>query len=128
MQTKNVPPDHTELLFKALTVSLILNARVEQAIELLAKRYKTATPRIQVGIPRSHGKCVCGCYTGKNQTIYVRDNEILKEPFVILHEFYHHMRTSVDKKHRGTERYANTFAKEFIEAYGSLNTHRNPEA
>ena len=128
MQTKNVSPDHTELLFKALIVSLILNVKVEQAIELLAKRYKTTPPRIHVGIPKSHGKCVYGCYTGKNQTIYVRDSEILKDPFVILHEFYHHLRTSVDKKHRGTERYANTFAKEFIEAYNFLNTHRDPEA
>jgi len=128
VQTKNVPPDHTELLFRALIVSLILNVKVEQAIELLAKRYKTTAPRIQVGIPRSHGKCVYGCYTGKNQTIYVRDSEVLKEPFVILHEFYHHLRTSVDKKHKGTEKYANTFAKEFIEAYRSLNTHGSPEA
>ena len=126
MQTKNVPPDHTELLFKALIVSLILNVKVEQAIELLARRYKTTAPRIQVGIPRSHRKCVYGCYAGKNQTIYVRDSEILKDPFVILHEFYHHMRTSVDKKHRGTERYANTFAKEFIEAYNFLNIQRSP--
>lgn len=117
--------DYAELLFKALIVSLILNVKVEQAVELLAKRYKTTAPRIQVGIPRSHGKRVYGCYTGKNQTIYVRDSEILKDPFVILHEFYHHLRTSVDKKHRGTERYANTFAKEFIEAYSSLNTNRS---
>lgn len=123
MQTKNGPLNHTELLFKALIVSLILNVKVEQAIELLAERYKTAAPRIQVGIPRSHGKCVYGCYTGKNRTIYVRDSEILKDPFVILHEFYHHLRTSLDKRHKGTERYANTFAKEFIEAYRSLNAH-----
>jgi Zn-dependent peptidase ImmA (M78 family) len=125
VQTKNLSSNYTEVLFKALIVSLILNAKVEQAVELLAKRYKTTAPKIQVGMPKSHGKHVYGCYTGKNQTIYLRDSEILKEPFVILHEFYHHLRTSVDNKHRGTEKYANTFAKEFIEAYSSLNTHRS---
>jgi len=45
---------------------------------------------------------------------------MLKEPFVILHEFYHHTRTGIDTKHRGTEKYANEFAEKFIQAYRSL--------
>jgi hypothetical protein len=36
---------------------------------------------------------------------------------VVLHEFYHHLRTSIDKKHRGTEKFAGEFAEEFIKAY-----------
>jgi hypothetical protein len=39
-------------------------------------------------------------------------------PFVIIHEFYHHLRSkAVDKMHRGTEKNADKFAIEFIEAY-----------
>jgi hypothetical protein len=45
---------------------------------------------------------------------------VFREPFVVLHEFYHHLRTALDRKHRGTEKYADEFAREFIEAYKSI--------
>jgi Zn-dependent peptidase ImmA (M78 family) len=118
----------SELETRAFVVHLILDAKVEQALELLAKQYRTKLPRIEVGLPRRHGKNVFGCYVAKNQTIYVLNSEIMKQPFVVLHEFYHHLRTSVDKKHRGTEKYANDFAKTFIEAYKSVCTHRVSES
>jgi Zn-dependent peptidase ImmA (M78 family) len=110
--------------FRAFVVHLVLDGKVEKALELLARQYRVSLPKIEVGLPRSHGKNVFGCYTTKNQTIYVLNSEIMKEPFVVLHEFYHHLRTSVDKKHRGTEKYANAFAKEFIEAYKSVCARR----
>jgi hypothetical protein len=50
----------------------------------------------------------------KNKTIHVLNSDVLKDPFVILHEFYHHLRTSIDRKHRGTEKYASKFARDFI--------------
>ena len=118
----------SELEFKAFVVHLILDGKVEKALQLLAKQYGTTLPRIEVGLPRRHGKNVFGCYAAKNQTIYVLDSEIMNQPFVVLHEFYHHLRTSVDKKHRGTEKYANDFAKTFIEAYKSVRAHRMSES
>ncbi len=128
VQRRNVVGKPSELEFKAYVVHLILDSKVEQALELLAKEFKVTVPKVQVGLPRSHGS-VSGCYTARNQTIYVLNGEVLKEPFVILHEFYHHLRTSsVDKKHRGTEKYANVFAKEFIEAYKSLSSLQKPKA
>lgn len=103
--------------FKALIVWLIMNGRTEEALERLAKHYDTSLPDVKVGLPKRHRKNVSACYTPKNRTIYVLNSDVLKEPFVILHEFYHHLRTSVDKKHRGTEKLANEFAREFINAY-----------
>jgi hypothetical protein len=113
----------SELEFRAFVVHLILDGKVEQALQLLTKQYRTTLPRIEVGLPRRHGKNVFGCYAAKNQTIYVLNSDIMKQPFVVLHEFYHHLRTSVDKKHRGTEKYANDFAKTFIEAHKSVCAH-----
>jgi len=127
MQKKNVTSRTSEPGFKAFIVHLVLDSKVEQALELLSKEFKVTVPKIQVGLPRTHGS-VYGCYTSRNQTMYVLNSDILKDPFVILHEFYHHLRTSsVDKKHRGTEKYANMFAEEFIAAYRSLSSLQRPK-
>ena len=116
--------DFSELEFKSTVVSSVAEGKTEQALELLAEHYRVDLPRMKVGSPRSHGKNVLGCYTAKNKTIYVLNSDVMKQPFVILHEFYHHLRTSVDKKHRGTENYANEFANGFIEAYKTINARR----
>jgi Zn-dependent peptidase ImmA (M78 family) len=48
----------------------------------------------------------------------VLNSDFLGNPFVILHEFYHHLRSkSVDRQHRGTEKNANRFAADFLIAY-----------
>jgi hypothetical protein len=105
--------------FKAFIVWLILNGKTEEALELLAKRYNVNLPKIKVGLPKGHRKNL-GCYTAGNETISVLNSETLKEPFTILHEFYHHIRTDADKRHKGTEKKADEFAKDFIEAYKSM--------
>jgi hypothetical protein len=108
-----------EKQFKASIVWLILNGRTEEALTLLAKRCDVSTPNIGVGLPKGSKRKTLGCYSARSKTITVLNSDILKEPLVILHEFYHHLRTTVDAKHKGTERLANDFAKEFIEAYRS---------
>ena len=103
-----------ENIDKPWIVSLILNKDTEQALGLLAKHYNVASPKLNVGLPKGHRK-VYGCYTAKNQTISVLDSSTLSNPFIILHEFYHHLRSkSVDRQHRGTEKNANKFAAEFL--------------
>jgi hypothetical protein len=108
--------------FKPLIVWLILNKRTEEALTLLAKNYKVNTPKLRVGLPKRHRKNVFGCYTPKDETISVLNSDVIGNPFVILHEFYHHTRTSIDKKHRGTERNADGFANEFIQEYRAAIT------
>jgi hypothetical protein len=106
--------------FKLYVVWLILNGKTEDALELLAKNYKVKVPKLKVGLPKGHKIKAAGCYTNKNETISVLNSDIIVNPFVILHEFYHHLRSkAVDKMHRGTEKNANKFAIEFIEAYKS---------
>lgn len=104
--------------FKPVVVWLILNGKTEQALELLSKNYKVKVPELKVGLPKGHKITAFGCYTNKNQTISVQNSDFLINPFVIIHEFYHHLRSKgADKMHRGTEKNADKFALGFIEAY-----------
>ena len=104
--------------FKPLIVWLILNGRTEEAVERLAEHYKVNVPTLRIGLPKGHKRNIFGCYSHRTATISVLNSETLHNPFVILHEFYHHLRThSVNKKHKGTEKKANKFATDFIQAY-----------
>jgi len=101
---------------KASVVALILEGRPEEALKTLSDYFKIETPRIEVGMPKRHtGRA--GCYLASKATIYVSDRERLFDPRIILHEFYHHLRTK-GGKHRGTEKHANKFVRGFIAAYG----------
>ena len=106
---------------KSFIVWLILNKRVEEALSILAKHYGVNVPHLKVGLPKGHRKNVYGCYQSKNETISVLNSDVFGNPFVILHEFYHHLRSkSVDKVHRGTERNADKFATEFLREYQTV--------
>jgi hypothetical protein len=104
--------------FKTYVVWLILNGQTEQALELLAKEYQVTVPALKVGLPKGHKTTAYGCYTAKTQTIALLNSDILVNPFVVLHEFYHHIRSkAVDRVHRGTEGNADKFALAFITEY-----------
>ncbi len=110
---------------KPSIVQLILNKKTEEAIELLAQTYRVDTPKLKVGLPKGHTKNAYGTYSPKNQTISVRDSDVFGNPFVILHEFYHHLRCrSVDRLHRGTEKNANRFALDFLQEYEIASNSR----
>ncbi len=104
--------------FKPLVVWLILSGKPEEALDVLAKNYKVKIPALKVGLPKGHKITAFGCYSSKNQTISVLNSDVLLNPFVILHEFYHHLRSkSVDRIHKGTEVGADKFALDFIAEY-----------
>lgn len=102
-------------VFKTEVVRLILANDAEKALSSLAERYNVDTPSLRVGIPKGH-VTVSGCYILEKEIIYVANSDGLTDPFLILHEFYHHLR-SISGRHRGTEKYANKFAREYIEEY-----------
>jgi Zn-dependent peptidase ImmA (M78 family) len=112
--------------FKPKVVWLILNGKPDEALTLLAENYKVTVPKLKVGLPKGRKATAFGVYTSKNETISVLNSDVLVNPFIILHEFYHHLRSrGVDKQHRGTEKNADKFAVEFIEAYKAAA--RSPE-
>jgi hypothetical protein len=101
----------------SLVVWFILNGKAETALGLLSEHFNVSVPSIKVGLPKGRRSTALGCYSSRDKTISVLNSDTLKEPFVILHEFYHHLRTTIDTSHKGTEKYADRFAKEFIEAF-----------
>lgn len=111
----------TEHLFKAKIVQLILVKETDEAIKALSQHYRVNVPNLKVGMPKKYGRKV-GCYVSKTKTIHVVSREKLEDPFVILHEFYHHLRTH-GEEHRGTEKHADRFAEEFIEAFQTFNKY-----
>ena len=101
---------------KTRIVFMILNKKTEEALQLLSMFYNTTPPRVAVGTIKGKRKTVYAVYVQKEGKIYATNSDIFYNPFIMLHEFYHHIRTKAGV-HRGTERNADMYAKSFIEAY-----------
>lgn len=112
-----------DLLFKAKVFGLILSRDTEKALELLSQRYGVAKPKLMVGMPKRHSKKLA-CYVAKKRTIHVSHREILHNPRIILHEFYHHLRNVTDAQ-RGIEKYADKFAENYSQAYRVVSARRD---
>jgi hypothetical protein len=103
-------------MMQARIVHMILTRRTEDALHALSSFYHLDPPEIAVGTVKGKRRTAYAVYVQKEKKIYAMDSAIFYNPFVILHEFYHHLR-SKDGSHRGTERHANAFAQGFIESY-----------
>lgn len=103
---------------QALIVKLILNKRTEKSLQLLSNFYSIQAPEVIVGTLKGKRKTVHAVYVGNQRRIYATNSEIFYNPFVILHEFYHHLRFR-GMEHRGSEKSANKFALHFINSYRS---------
>src|SRR5438445_8145123 len=101
---------------KAQIVRMILEKQTEKALEKLSEFYHVTTPQIVVGTIKGKRRTVYALYIPKEGKIYALNSDIFFNPFVILHEYYHHIRSKLEV-HRGSERNANKFAQEFIDAY-----------
>jgi hypothetical protein len=98
---------------------MILNRRTEEALQNLSKFYNTTPPEIVVGTIKGKRRSVYAVYVQKEGKIYAINSDIFYNPFVVLHEFYHHIRTK-GGIHRGSEKHANMFATDFIDAYKKI--------
>lgn len=104
---------------KAKIVHMILNRDTEEALQKLSKIYNVTPPEIVVGTIKGKRKTVYAVYVQKERRIYVINSDIFYNPFIVLHEFYHHIRTRAGV-HRGSERHANMYAKSFIDSYKKI--------
>jgi hypothetical protein len=114
---------HLDDLTKAKIVYMILNRKTEEALQNLSQFYNITPPEIVVGTIKGKRKSVYAIYVQKESKIYAINSDIFYNPFVILHEFYHHLRTN-GGIHRGSEKYANMYAKDFIDAYKKIAGHK----
>jgi hypothetical protein len=114
----------SEREFRARIVSYILDGRPEHAVKLLSEYYGVSEPELRVGTVKGHRK-VLGCYVQKEKRIYLSTSQFLTDPFVILHEFYHHLRASDIAKNRQVEKRADLFALNFIRDLKRFSTTSN---
>jgi hypothetical protein len=112
----NIHPDD---LTKAKIVYMILNRKTEEALQNLSKFYNITPPEIVVGTIKGKRRSVYAVYVQKEGKIYTINSDIFYNPFVVLHEFYHHIRTK-GGIHRGSEKHANAYAKDFVDAYKKI--------
>ena len=102
--------------FKAYIVQLISDKKTEQAIERLSQFYEIKPPQIVVGTIKGKRRTVYAVYVQRECKIYCINSDIFYNPFIIMHEFYHHLRTTAGV-HRGSEKHANMYARGFIDSY-----------
>ncbi|MDE1764649.1 MAG: hypothetical protein KGI27_00090 [Thaumarchaeota archaeon] len=101
---------------KAKIVRMILDGTTEGALEKLSEFYRVETPKIAVGTIKGKRRTVYAVYVPAEKKIYALNSDIFCNPFVILHEYYHHIRSKLGV-HKGSERHANMYAQEFIDSY-----------
>jgi hypothetical protein len=111
-----VQPDD---ITKAKVVYMILNKKTEEALQNLSRFYKVTPPEITVGTIKGKRRTVYAVYVQRESKIYCINSDIFYNPFIVLHEFYHHIRTK-GGIHRGSEKYANIYAKSFIDSYKKI--------
>jgi len=101
--------------FKAAIVGLILTKETENAVQLLSKKFKVRAPSLDIGHTKGK-KIALAVYSVSTNSISFADQEYFFNPFVVLHEMYHCVR-SRSGEHRGTEKNADRFALDYIENY-----------
>ncbi len=105
-------------LQKAKIVALILNGKLDEALKFVCDAYSKVPPKVRIGRVKGHDKALA-VYDAKKETIFVSDGALLRDPFIMLHELYHHLRIFAGK-HRGTEKHANRFAASFLKSHCNI--------
>jgi hypothetical protein len=103
-------------LFRSKIVGLIMAGHAEQALKLLSDYYRVEEPDLRVGTVKRH-RNVAGCYVHGEKRIYLSKGEYITNPFLILHEFYHHLRASQVRGREQIDKRADLFALNFIRAF-----------
>jgi hypothetical protein len=114
--SSRIEPDD---ITKAKIVYMILNRKTEEALQNLSKYYNVTPPKIVVGTIKGKRRTVYAVYVQKERRIYVINSDIFYNPFIVLHEFYHHIRIRAGV-HRGSEKHANMYAQSFVDSYKRL--------
>ena len=116
--TRETPGDGTAQAreMRREVVWLILDKNPEGALDLLSKWYRVPRPKLGVGAVKGKGKRVAAVYSVRRREILAANSDYLYDPFTLVHEFYHHLR-SQGGKHRGTEKEADRFAARFVAEY-----------
>ena len=102
-----------EETLRKIILRTIIDGEIETALELLSKEYNVSTPKYRIGTVKGH-RGAAGCYIARKKTIVFSNSEIMRNPIVVLHEFYHHLISSVTLKGGGTDKNAERFVRRFL--------------
>lgn len=105
--------------FKAAIVGMILTKDTELAVDVLSRKHHVRAPSLEIGHTKGK-KIALAVYSVAANSIAFADQEYFFNPFVVLHEMYHCIR-SRSGHHRGTEKNADRFALDFIQNYARVN-------
>ena len=83
------PPQITQVR----VVHMILAKETEGALQLLSRYYHVESPEIVVGTVKGKRRTAYAVYVPKERKIYAMNSDVFYNPFIILHEFYHHIRS-----------------------------------
>jgi hypothetical protein len=95
---------------------MILEGHPEKALHFLSVHYEVQEPDLRVGTVKRHRK-VLAVYVHKEKRIYISKSDLLRNPFVILHEFYHHLRASQTPMNEQVEKSADSFALTYVRTF-----------
>jgi hypothetical protein len=107
-----------ERRFKSLIVQLILSKDTEKAVELVSKKFGVKAPKLGIGMTKGKKRALA-VYSVAANSIMFSDQDQFFDPFVVLHEMYHCVR-SRSGSHRGTEKNADRFAIDYIQEYNRM--------
>lgn len=110
------------IAFKAMIVEKIIQRETEEAIKILSDAFELEQPKLKVGHVKGK-KNTLAVYVPAKKTIFVGNGDSMWDPFIILHEFYHHLRFSTGE-HKGTEKLADAFAIDFLSSYQALKSSK----
>jgi hypothetical protein len=110
------PHPKEDSAFRVGIVRMILDGHPEEALSSLSAHYEIEMPQLRVGTVKRHRK-VLAVYVHREKRIYVSKSDLLRNPFVILHEFYHHLRASNTPKNEQVEKRADSFALAYIQEF-----------
>jgi hypothetical protein len=93
--------------------------KTEEALQNLSKFYKITPPEITVGTIKGKRRTIYAVYVQRESKIYCINSDVFYNPFIVLHEFYHHT-WKKSGIHKGSEKHANIYAKSFIDSYTKI--------
>ncbi len=102
---------------------MIIQGKTIEAIKRLSDSYGIDPPKIKVGRVKGKSRALA-VYLPRTKTIVIQNGELFNNPFVVLHEYYHHLRYQ-DMRHRGTEQNADKYAASFIQAFKIRTLSKN---
>ncbi len=111
-----------DITLRASVVRKILDGELSSALDSLSSGYGVSSPQFRVGTVKGH-RNVAACYVEKQRIIVFANSEILCNPAVVLHEFYHHLVSQTTLKGAGTDKNAERFVKQFLSVSDDISNH-----